>query len=103
MNISTLKILLHAVDAEGLQRARMNALNARKGDASCEVRIIANAAAVAAALDAPHEPTDAVTYLCPNTLSNLQRSASASQHTLDEAAVLTLARLQQQGWSYIRS
>ena len=46
-----LHILLHAPDAEGLQRARMNLVNALRADPSCQVRIIANAAAVAAALE----------------------------------------------------
>ena len=59
---TTLQILLHAPDAEGLQRARMNAVNARKGDPPCTVRIIANAAAVAAALVAfvDHEAVNPV-------------------------------------------
>ena len=98
-----LRILLHATDAEGLQRARMNAANAHKGDPQCTLRIIANAAAVAAALDTPHSPTDALTFLCPNTLAQLQRSYHAPLQVLDEAAVLALARLQTAGWAYVRS
>ena len=58
-----LHILLHAPDAEGLQRARMNLVNALRADPSCQVRIIANAAAVAVALDTPHEQADALTHV----------------------------------------
>jgi phenylacetate-CoA oxygenase PaaH subunit len=94
---------LHAPDAEGLQRARMNAVNARKGDPHCAVRIIANAAAVAAALDTPHEHTDALTWLCPNSLAQLQRPARAPLQVLDGPAILALARLQTEGWTYIRA
>src|SRR5690606_874078 len=98
-----LHILLHAPDAEGLQRARMNLVNALRADASCQVRIIANAAAVAVALDTPHEQADALTHVCPNTLANLQRECRTPLLLLNEPAVLALARWQTQGWNYIRS
>ncbi|MBP9941001.1 MAG: hypothetical protein RR584_08520 [Comamonas sp.] len=98
-----LHILLHAPDAEGLQRARMNLVNALRADPSCQVRIIANAAAVAVALDTPHEQADALTHVCPNTLANLQRECRAPLLLLNEPAVLALARWQTQGWNYIRS
>ena len=100
---TTLQILLHAPDAEGLQRARMNAVNARKADPHCTVRIIANAAAVAAALDSPHEHADALTWLCPDSLAQLQRPARAPLQVLDGPAILALARLQTEGWTYIRA
>lgn len=98
-----LHILLHAPDADGLQRARMNLINALRADPQCQVRIIANAAAVAAALDTPHDQADALTHLCPNTLTHLQRECRTPLHTLNEPAVLALARWQTQGWNYIRS
>lgn len=103
MTSTHLQILLHAPDAEGLQRARMNAINAQKADPRCEVRIIANAGAVAAALDTPHPQADSFTLLCPNTLAHLQRTCRAPLQVLDGPAVLALAQLQQQGWIYIRS
>ncbi|WP_312569302.1 hypothetical protein [Comamonas sp.] len=103
MTTTPLHIVLHAPDAEGLQRARMNAVNAQKADPNCRVRIIANASAVAAALDTPHEQADHCTLLCPNTLAHLQRSCRAPLQVLDGPAVLALAQLQQQGWIYIRS
>ena len=98
-----LHIVLHAPDAEGLQRARMNAVNALRAEPQTQVRIIANAGAVAAALDTPHEQADALTYLCPNTLTQLQRDCRAPLQVLGEPAVLALARLQKYGWAYIRS
>lgn len=100
---SLLHIVLHAPDAEGLQRARLNAVNALRAEPATQLRIIANAGAVAAALDTPHDAADALTYLCPNTLAHLQRTTRAPLQVLGEPAVLALARLQQHGWAYIRS
>jgi intracellular sulfur oxidation DsrE/DsrF family protein len=98
-----LHIVLHAPDAEGLQRARMNAVNALRATPHTQVRIVANAAAVTEALDTPHEQADALTYLCPNTLAHLQRECRTPLQVLGEPAVLALARLQHYGWAYIRS
>ena len=98
-----LHIVLHAPDAEGLQRARMNAVNALRAEPQTQVRILANAAAVAAALDTPHEQADTLTYLCPNSLAHLQRECRTPLQVLGEPAVLALARLQKYGWIYIRS
>lgn len=98
---TALNIILHAPDAEGLQRARMNAVNALRTAPDTRVRIIANAAGVAAALDEPHAQADLLTYLCPNTLSQLQRASRAPLQVLGEPAVLALARLQAHGWAYI--
>ncbi|WP_284335915.1 hypothetical protein [Comamonas sp. NoAH] len=103
MNTTPLHIILHAPDAEGLQRARMNAVNALRAAPQTQVRILVNAAAVAAALDTPHEQADTLTYLCPNTLAQLQRECRTPLQVLSEPAVLALARLQAYGWAYIRS
>ena len=100
---ASLRIVLHAPDAESLARARASAMNARKADPLCSVRIVANAAAVAAALDQPHEGADPVTGLCPNTLAHTGRTAPAPLQTLGQPAVLELAQLQAQGWAYIRA
>lgn len=98
-----LHIVLHAPDAEGLQRARQHAVNALRAAPHTQVRIVANADAVAVALDTPHAQADALTYLCPNTLSHLQRASRAPLQMLGEPAVLALARLQHYGWAYIRA
>lgn len=100
---TVLHIVLHAPDAEGLQRARMNAVNALRAAPQTQVRIVANAGAVAEALDTLHAQADALTYLCPNTLANLQRATRAPLQVLGEPAVLALARLQHHGWAYIRA
>ena len=96
-------IVLHAPDADSLQRARNNAVNALRADPATQIRIIANAGGVAAALEQPHEATDALLWLCPNTLKNLERTPPAPLKVLDGAAVLELARLQTEGWVYIRA
>lgn len=98
-----LRIVLHAPDAESLARARASALNARKADPLCSVRIVANAAAVAAALDQPHADADPFTSLCPNTLAHSGRQAHAPLSVLPRPAVIELAQLQQAGWAYIRA
>lgn len=100
---TVLNIVLHAPDAEGLQRARMNAVNALRAAPQTQVRILANAGAVATALDEPHAQADTLTYLCPNTLGQLQRATRVPLQVLAEPAVLALARLQHYGWAYIRS
>lgn len=98
-----LHLILHAPDTDGLQRARMNAVNALRAAPDTQVRILANAAAVTAALDTPHEQADTLTYLCPNTLAQLSRECRAPLQMLSEPAVLALARLQAHGWAYIRA
>lgn len=100
---STLKILLHAPTPGALARARSNAANLRKLQPAPEVRILLNAEAVAAALDAPDPAADAQTLVCPNTLQKIQRTAPAPLTVLPEASMLALARLQREGWSYIRA
>ena len=96
-------ILLHAPTPEALARARNGLVNAQQADPACRVRIIANAQAVAAALDIPHPQADAHTALCPNTLQHLQRSPRAPLQVLPRPAVLEIAALQTAGWIYIRA
>lgn len=98
-----LRIVLHAPTASAMTRARNNAANLMKQSAPVEVRIVVNAEAVQAVLDAPNAAGDALTFVCPNTLSRSGRSAPAPLTVLDEAAVLAIARMQADGWSYIRS
>ena len=78
-------------------------MNAQEANPGVRVRIIANAQAVAAALDIPHAQADAHTSLCPNTLMHLQRAPHAPLQVLAVPAVLEIAALQAAGWVYIRS
>ena len=98
-----LKILLHAPTPGALARARSNAANLLKLAPAPQVRILLNADAVAAALDQEDALTDPVTLLCPNTLARIGRSARAPLAVLEEGSVLALARLQGEGWRYIRA
>lgn len=96
-------ILLHAPTLEALARARNSLMNAQLADPAVRIRIIANAQAVAAALDIPHPQADAHTSLCPNTLQHLQRVPHAPLEVLPGPAVLEIATLQAAGWIYIRA
>ena len=96
-------ILLHAPTLEALARARNSLMNAQEVDLNCRIRIIANAQAVAAALDVPHAQADAHTYLCPNTLQHLHRTPHKPLQVLAGPAVMEIAALQAAGWAYIRA
>lgn len=96
-------ILLHAPTLDALARARNSFMNCQIAAPGRTLRIVANAHAVAAALDMPNEQTDAHTYLCAYTLQNLQRSVRAPLHMLPGPAILEIAQLQAQGWVYIRA
>lgn len=102
MTTTPLRVLIHAPTPAALERARNSAANLRKASPDADVRIIANAQAVGAALDAPSEQ-DALTWLCPNTLANTGRQARAPLQVLPQAAILALALQQQAGWVYIRA
>ncbi|MBB3190397.1 hypothetical protein [Halomonas cerina] len=99
--MATLRVLLHAPTAEALARARRNARNLIKARPDAEVLIIANAAAVAAALATPDE-TDPLLRLCGNTLA-AQGLDNTAGLPMVEAAVVTLAECQAEGWAYIRA
>lgn len=104
MNTETpepLRLIIHAVDAESLQRARNNALNFLKARPAVALEIVVNAGAVAAALDAPHE-TDRCLRLCANTLHKQQLEAPAHLAVVD-AAVVYIAERQRDGWAYLRA
>lgn len=98
-----LKILLHAPTAGALARARSNAANLRKQSPAPEVRVVLNADAVAVALDNPDPAVDPQTFVCPNTLAKIGRTAPAPLTVLQEGSVLALARMQSEGWRYIRA
>lgn len=98
-----MKIVLHAPTASALVRARSNLGNLRKRDPAMEVRIVLNGDGVGAALDAPEPGADAHTLVCGNTLERIGRSAQAPLTVLPQGAVLALATLQAEGWTYIRA
>jgi len=97
------KVILHAPTPAALERARNNAANFRRENPEADVRIIVNAEAVAAALDAAHPDMDARTWVCPNTLKRINRENRPPLQSLGGAAISEIVRLQGQGWIYIRS
>lgn len=102
-NIDDLRIVLHAPTAAALARARSNAANLNKNSPQTTVRIVVNSEAVEAALDVPDPASDALTLVCPNTLAKIAREARAPFTVLPEGAVLALARMQREGWCYVRA
>ncbi|SMH35595.1 hypothetical protein [Azospirillum agricola] len=96
-----LRLVIHAPTAAALERARRNAANLRKARPDAAIRIVANAEAVAAALDRPDSDTDPLLRLCGNTLARLGRTAPGL--TVVEAGVLDIAEAQAEGWGYMRA
>ncbi|HEY0293711.1 MAG TPA: hypothetical protein VGC69_00085 [Bordetella sp.] len=96
-----LRLLIHAPTAQALQRARRNAANLLQAEPDAQVEIVANAAAVAAALAEPH-PTDSHLLLCRNTLAAIGAEAPPTLRVVP-AAVLHLAQRQRDGWAYLRA
>lgn len=97
------RIVLHAPTPGALKRARSNAGNLARATPAPLVRIVVNGEAVAAALDQPDAATDAATLVCGNTLLKIGRTAGAPLTILEEGAVLAIARLQREGWCYVRA
>lgn len=100
---SNLNVILHAPTPGALARARNNAANLKREVAEADVRILANAEAVAAALDDPRPDTDVLTWLCPHTLSRSGRQNRAPLRVLEQPAIVAIVRMQQAGWLYIRA
>ncbi|EKS72703.1 hypothetical protein BURK_004602 [Burkholderia sp. SJ98] len=99
----SIKVLIHAPTPEALKRARQNALNLLRARPDAQVRIMLSGPAVSAALESdPHE-SDPLTWLCPNTLANIGEQVRAPMQVMKEAAILLVARLQQNGWAYVRA
>lgn len=103
MNDKTMKVILHAPTMSALERARNNAANLKRGSPDAQVRIIANAQAVGAALDIGHEQLDSITWLCPISLDRVGRENREPLQVLSGPAVLEMVRLQQEGWVYVRA
>jgi len=93
--------MLHAPCAESLTRARRNLVNLKVARPDASVIIVANGAAVAAALKTP-DATDDALRLCRNSLK-AQGLVNARGLTEVDAAVVTLAENQAAGWAYIRA
>lgn len=100
MNTTNTRLVLHATCADSLTRARNNAKNLLLHEPSAKVEIVANAGAVAAALDSPQD-NDSLLRLCGNTLKNTQREATTQQ--VIPAAIVYLVQKQQEGWLYIHA
>jgi uncharacterized protein len=99
----SMRILIHAPTANALNRARSNVINLTNGASESWVRIIVNADAVEATLDMPNTVTDALTLVCPNTLAKIGRDAPAPLTVLAEGAIAVIARMQLEGWCYVRA
>lgn len=102
-NDHPLRIVLHAPSPGALKRARSNAANLARATPAPLVRIIINGEGVGAALDQPDQVADALTLVCPNTLQKLGRTAAAPLTVLEEGAILAIARMQREGWCYVRA
>lgn len=98
----SLRVVLHAPTPDALERARRNSVNLLKARPDSEVLIVANGKAVAAALAHPDAASDDLLLLCRNSLTaqNLSNDAGLSEV---EAAIVTLAELQADGWAYVRA
>lgn len=101
--MTTLRVLIHAASADALDRARNNALNLRRDMPGAEVRIIANAQAVARALDVERPECDSYTHLCPNTLKGMGLDYKPPFQRLESGAITEIVRLQQAGWLYVHA
>lgn len=99
--MTPLCVLLHAPTAEALARARRNAANLHNARPDAEILVIANAGAVASALATP-DVTDPLLRVCSNSLA-AQGLYNTRELVEVEAAVVTLAELQTEGWAYIRT
>lgn len=99
------RIVLHAPSTQALVRARGNFKNLKAANPELEVWTVVNAQAVQAVLDQPDDmgPALAHVLLCPNTLRNAGISAPDNIQVLPMGAVEAIARMQQGGWTYIRS
>ena len=98
------RVVLHAPSPQALARARGNFKNLSAAQPDAEIWIVVNAQAVQAVLDAPEEMGALLgqVLLCPNTLRNNQLTAPANIQVLPMGAVEAIARMQQDGWVYIR-
>ena len=97
-----MKLVIHAPTPEAVARARSNAKNFKAARPEAEVRIVVNAGGVGFALDNPDPATDGWLLVCGNTLTRQGRTAP-DRLTVVEAAIVTLAERQADGWAYVRA
>ena len=97
-----MKVVLHAPTAGALRRARSNLKNLLKAEPGATALIIANADGVTEAIDHPDHDCDPKMRLCANSLAAKGLTAPEGVLTV-RAAVVELARLQAEGWAYIRA
>ena len=96
-----LKLIIHASTIAALARARSNAANLLATRPDAQVRIVANAGAVSAALLHPDPRTDERLVLCHNSLAS--RGLQPGNLAVTPAAVLLIAELQAAGWAYMHA
>lgn len=101
VNAAPVRLLIHAPTPGALERARRNLANLLKAAPDAEVELVANAGAVAAALERP-DPLDTHLRLCRNTLEANALNAPPGIAVV-AAAVLHIAQRQAQGWGYMRA
>ena len=97
-----MNVLIHAPSADALRRARSNARNFLAIHPDASVRIISNADGAIAACGEREPQTDPLITVCENTLRATSLSPPSHLQTTP-AAIELIARLQQQGWLYIRA
>ncbi len=97
-----ISMIIHASTADSLKRARNNAVNILRSAPDAQLRILANADAVPAALDEPHETDAALLVLCETTLARIGKAAPPSVKT-EPGVALSIAHMQQQGWLYMHA
>lgn len=98
-----IRLLIHAPTAEALDRARSNARNLLAARPNAQVEIVANAAGTRAAIEGPETiPGETVPVLCRNSITGQGLTPPEGVPTV-EAAVLHIARRQNEGWAYMRA
>jgi uncharacterized protein len=98
----SVRVVLHAPTEAALWRARSNLRNLRLANPDAEIRILANADAVAAALTRPDAEADRHLVLCENSLRSRGLAAPPEIATVP-AVIHALIELQAAGWTYIRA
>ena len=99
---SRISMIIHASTANSLKRARNNAVNILHSAPDAQLRILANADAVSAALGESHETDATLLILCETTLARIGKTAPTSVKTVPGVA-LSIARMQQEGWLYMHA
>lgn len=94
-----IQLLIHASTPEALQRARNNTVNLAREWPNATVEIVANGAAVPAAVNNEHA-TDACLVLCENSIRQAQLTVPEHLRTVP-AAIVWLVERQRAGWLYI--